>query len=76
MGFKIENLWAFVSVDEDGDEGLAAFMSDDVWMPMVAADEKRVESLRAIAQKLAESSDGKVALLRFAIREDIEVFEP
>lgn len=71
----IKELWAFIS-DEDG-EGVAAFLGPDgIWMPMVAADQTRVDSLRPMASELAKRSGVSVTLAKFSIREDVEVFEP
>lgn len=68
-------MWAFIATDEDG-EGLSAFMHDQVWMPMIAADEARVESLRVMAQQLADRTGQPITLAKFSAREDLEVFEP
>ena len=65
MGFKIEDIWLFVSVGHDGDEGVCAFQVADGWMPMVAADEKRLEQLKPIAARLAQSTGQTVQLKRF-----------
>ncbi len=73
--FRITELYAFLSVGEDGDEGVCAFLNpaDGVWMPMVAADARRLELLRPIAAQLAKETKKKIVLCRFAIREEIEV---
>lgn len=74
MPLRIDELYAYVSVDEDGDEGLCAFLGPDgSWMPMVAADEARVEQLRPIAQDIIQHSGMAVRLLRFSTRSEIEV---
>jgi hypothetical protein len=71
----IEQLWAFIS-DDDG-EGIAAFLSNDgIWMPLIAADKARVDSLRKMAQQLATESGVPVKLVKFSVREDLEVLEP
>lgn len=71
----IDQMWAFIATDEDG-EGVSAFMSNDIWMPMVAADEARVDSLRDMAKQLAQQSGQSITLAKFSVREDLEVFEP
>lgn len=48
---RINELYAFISIDENGDEGLMAFFSIGTWMPMVGADLDNVKSLREIANK-------------------------
>lgn len=70
---RIDELYAYVSVNDDGDEGLCAFVADDgSWMPMVAADEARVEQMRPIAQGIVRQGI-PVRLLRFSTRSEIEV---
>lgn len=73
---RIDELWAFVAQDRDG-EGLPAFMLDNgMWMPLVAADRERVDSLRERAKQIARESGNKITLCRFSVREEIEVIEP
>jgi hypothetical protein len=70
----IEKIWAWVSVDDDGNEGICAFSSDNgMMMPMIAADEERLESLRGIAEDLSKMApDRKFRLLKFSTREEVE----
>ncbi len=72
--FRITELYAFLSVGEDGDEGVCAFLNpaDGVWMPMVAADARRLELLRPIAEQLAKETHKTIILCRFAPREEIQ----
>lgn len=73
MPFKINELWAFVSTDEEGVEGVCAFRSVDGWLPMVAADVKRLSSLRPLANEVAKRTGRPVQLIKFTAREDIEM---
>jgi hypothetical protein len=44
--FRIESLYAFVVVDDDGSEGVAGrLMPNGTWMPFIGADMERVEQL-------------------------------
>lgn len=72
---RIDELYAFVASDEEG-EGLTAFLTDSGWMPMVAADRTRVDSLWAQAKRIARESGRKITLCRFTVREEIGVIEP
>lgn len=73
MGFKIQSLWAFVSVDpKDGEEGVVASLGKEGWRPMVGADEARVKSLWPLALDIEKKSGVPVKLLRFTSREEIE----
>jgi len=53
---KITELYAFVSKDKDGNEGLLGFRSHEGWMPMVGADVERVESLIPLANEIKKRS--------------------
>ena len=70
--FVIENVWVFVSRDEEGNEGVIAAPVGDTLMPFVAADPKRIESLRPMAQHLAKMTKKKIHLVKFSQRTEIE----
>ena len=73
---KIKELFAFISIDEDPeDEGIIAAKFGDVWMPLVGADQKRIDSLRAIAKQIAKATGKYVILAKFTHREDVETIE-
>lgn len=63
---KIEQMFAFVAYDEEG-EGVMGFKVSDGWMPMVGADMDRVKSLLPVA--VAMGVDFKI--LKFEGRVDI-----
>ena len=68
MANKIEQLYAFVSEDEHGDEGVCAFVGPDGrWMPMVGADEAMVERLMPVAREIAETSGMSIRLVHFSL---------
>lgn len=72
-GFRIKDVWAFVAVGEDGDEGIMAMRQrDGSWMPMIAADEERIRLLRPIAEAQAEVTGTQVRLVRFHQRSEVE----
>jgi hypothetical protein len=73
---KINALWAFLAVDEDGDEGVIGFQAGDGPVPLVGADENRVESYRELATLTALASGLTVRLVKFSTREELEVFTP
>jgi hypothetical protein len=74
---RIDQLYAFVSSDEKG-EGIVGqtvqLMGETVFMPFVCADEKRMESLKPLAKKIAKESGKKIKLIRLSIREEIEEY--
>lgn len=77
-GFRITTLHAFVSIDQDGDEGVCSFMSDDgIHWPMICADDARLKELRPIAEGLARVGakmglPNKIKLVKFSVREDLD----
>lgn len=76
---KIDQIFAFIAEDEGpDDEGITSFHSAQHggWMPMVAADEKRIDSLRQFAQAISDESGKKITLIRFSQREVVEVIAP
>jgi hypothetical protein len=73
MAFKIESIWAYVSEDEKGEEGICGFNDPrtNQWIPMIAADETRLKSLKPFAHQIAIVTKRKVKLVKFSIREDM-----
>lgn len=76
-GFKVTELWAWIATGEDGDEGVLAFRgADAVWVPLVCADQARIDSTRDYAQNMARAANKKVELRRFMVGSVVEVLEP
>lgn len=72
---RIETVYAFIVVDDDGTEGIPAIQSPEGgWVPLVGADLERVSSLRELVPFVARGK--RVTLAHFTRRQDIEVFEP
>ncbi len=71
----IDNLYAFVSVDENGNEGIVASKLGNSFFPLVGADSERVESLKPFALQMAKNSKIKVNLLKFSNRTLVETYE-
>jgi len=73
MGFVIKEMYAFVSVGEDGDEGVMGFLGPNSnWVPMVGADMTRVTDLRKIADRITKVTCMKYRIKKFAYVGDIE----
>lgn len=73
MPLKIDQMFAFVSVDENGDEGICAFCHDGTWHPMVGADWDRIQSLKPAAEKIAKYySNQEIRLVKFESKTLIE----
>jgi hypothetical protein len=73
----IEEMYAFISYDkDDNDEGICAFNTGfNTWMPMVGADMARVESLKPVAQQIANMTGKKIKICKFSTREVLEIIE-
>ncbi len=73
----IEELFAFVIVEPNGDEAVPAVLGPTgMWLPLMAADAARVDSLRVFAQRAATEFGRPVTLARFHLRHDVEVLTP
>ncbi len=75
---SIESVYLFVSVDaEDGNEGVCgAPMGSVGCMPLIAADEKRLEQLMTLAQQLSTAFNMKIRLIKLSHREVIKEINP
>lgn len=72
---RIEHLWAWISYDDEG-EGVCGLLLNGTWVPMIAADEDRLRSLRPRAMEVAKVSGKELRLVKFSVREDLEIIEP
>lgn len=67
--FKIESVWVFISEDEKGEGVCGVAMGKDMpMMPLIAADEKRLASLKPIAAEISKHTKKKVKLIRLTTR--------
>lgn len=74
---RIDSLFAFVVVDDDGSEGVPAFPGPGgVLMPMMGADLARMDLLEPMAQLLATTLNKQVTLCRFLTRDELKVIDP
>lgn len=76
-GHRVESIWVFVSVGEDGDEGVVAAPFGGMGlMPLVASDETRLNLLIPIAEKIATQTNTTIKLIRLGTREELRTIEP
>lgn len=74
---RIEKMFAFVIVDDDGTEGIPAIEGPNgMAMPLVGADMARVESLRPHALGVANSLNKEITVVEFSTRVEIETIKP
>lgn len=72
---KINEIYAFVSVDENGEGVVGMTMpinGRETFMPFVCADKARMEALKPIATKIAKESAKTIKLIKFTNRKVIE----
>lgn len=69
MGFVVDELFAFVSSDEDGDEGVIAvqLVGSDTMMPLVAADLMRVQEMIPFAEAIQQQTGHTYKLKHFTL---------
>jgi hypothetical protein len=71
--FRITAIWAAVSVDEDGMEGVCAVNLNGTWTPLLAADETRLERVVDQARHLAKATGKRIKIIKLTSR--IEVMD-
>lgn len=77
MPLKIDQMFAFIAVDEKGDEGVVGMRAPNgEWAPFVGADEARANSLKPYAEEIATVSGREVKLVRFTTRAEIQTITP
>lgn len=75
----VDCIYAFLSTDEQGNEGVCAVQTSQGMMPLIAADPERVKSLMKWARYLAaeQGQTGKaIKLVKFSQREELETIRP
>ncbi len=81
---KIERMYAFVQEDTgpDDEEVISAPgrvlgpFHGPVPVPLVGADQGRVETLRPVAQRIADATGKPVKVLMFSVRTEVAVLMP
>jgi hypothetical protein len=71
----IDTIWCAVSVDDDGTEGVCAVNMNGQWLPLVAADEKRLEFIRQQAAMISRRDQRLVRVIKLTTRTEIEKFD-
>lgn len=70
-GFRITTIHAITAIGDDDEEGIPAYILPIGPTPLIAADEKRLEQIKAMAQQVADASGMNFKIVRFSVREDI-----
>lgn len=72
---SIDSVWMAVSVDDDGTEGVCAVNLNGQWMPLLAADEKRLPFVLDNAEMIARARQQRIKIVRLHSREEIAEFD-
>lgn len=69
MGYIVDELFAFIASDGDGDEGVVAveLVNDNSMMPLVAADLMRIQKMVPFAKAIEEQTGHTVTLKHFTL---------
>jgi hypothetical protein len=73
---RIDQIWAVLSVDETGEGVVAAPIQQGMLtVPLIAADEARLEDIKKLAYQLAKLTGKKMRLVKFSTRTVVEEIE-
>lgn len=72
----ITELYAFITTEEPGEEGVPAIQLGTMMYPLFGADTTRMEDLRRMAQGLSNATGMKMTLAKFSVREDLDTITP
>ena len=67
----IGSIWAYLSKDADGNEGLCAALTSMGPMPLIAADKERLAALTPMAEELAKATGVSIVLVEFTTRTEL-----
>ena len=73
-GYRITELWIFVGIDVDDDEGVMAVIGPEGAIPLVAADVSRRDSLLPIADEIVRKNGGHYEV-RHYVPEPLTMFD-
>lgn len=68
---RIDEVFAAISVDDDGTEGICAVRIGNDWMPLLAADKSRLPFVEKQAEMIAKAQSRLVKIIRLHSREEL-----
>lgn len=76
-GQKISEIYAFIAVDDEGDEGICSVHHrNEGWVPLVTQNREDLDKLRPVAADVALRTGHVVHLRRYKVMEIVEVIHP
>ncbi|MEH2497413.1 hypothetical protein V1294_003892 [Bradyrhizobium sp. AZCC 1678] len=70
-GFRITEIHAITDVGDDDEESIPAWFAATGPIPLIPADPKRLEDIKAMAQRIADATAQSFKITQFSVREDI-----
>lgn len=72
----IDEVWAVVADDpNDNTEGVVAFQTFDGWLPLIAADPKRLDQIKKLGRQMSAAKGEPFKLIKLSVREVVEVID-
>lgn len=72
---RIDAIYAAISVDDDGTEGICGFLSTTGWLPLITADPKNLHFIREQAEFIAKRDQRLVRIVKLTTREEVELVD-
>lgn len=73
---KITEMFAFISIDADGNEGVIGVSSTMGMLPLVGADMAHMETMKPTAMAVANITGLPVILIKFSVHTELEGWKP
>ena len=70
-GFRITEVVAIVAIGDDDEEGIPAWIGPMGPMPLIAADAKRLDQIKMMAQAISDQTGQNFEIVKFSVREKI-----
>jgi len=70
----IKHIWAFISIDGEGNKGICAMELNNQFFPMVTSRERLLPLMEEDAKKIADVSYKKIKLVKFSNVEVVKEF--
>jgi len=76
LPYQIDQIFAFIATNEEGQEGILCQQIGGVAIPFLATDQARIDQLMPLAQAMASHTDKQIRLVRFHHREELKLITP
>jgi hypothetical protein len=74
MPLKIEKIYAWIAEEDDGQQGVIAFLAPTgMQFPLVGADKTLMESFKSYAEDIAKQHQKKIFFMEFSTKKILEI---